>query len=184
MSTQRLPKRLPDVILHRSFTRPSTALGDRRPGNEASLHCCWERGYWLHSWWTTHKTLPFCPVSITSFLLEKDTTVSVYTYSRMSVIWTSDIQTHWSTERPSNYCFLINAHIPWHQLHEKMALHVCILPRLIVGGLAFSSFAVLSSSLLYLWPCLRCGSENVVYKLLKNESVVCWVLSFRLTEYS
>ena len=28
-------RRPPDVILHRSFTRPSTVLGDRRPGNEA-----------------------------------------------------------------------------------------------------------------------------------------------------
>ena len=28
----------PDVILSRSFTRPSTVLGDRRPGNEAR---CW-----------------------------------------------------------------------------------------------------------------------------------------------
>ena len=28
-------QRLPDVTLRRSFTRPSTALGDRRPGNEA-----------------------------------------------------------------------------------------------------------------------------------------------------
>ena len=30
--TSRCP---PDVILRRSFTRPSTTLGDRRPGNEA-----------------------------------------------------------------------------------------------------------------------------------------------------
>ena len=29
-------RRPPDVILRTSFTRPSTALGDRRPGNEAS----------------------------------------------------------------------------------------------------------------------------------------------------
>ena len=29
-------RRPPDVILCRSFTRPSTVLGDRRPGNEAS----------------------------------------------------------------------------------------------------------------------------------------------------
>ena len=28
---------LPDVILRRSFTRPSTALGDWRPGNEVTL---------------------------------------------------------------------------------------------------------------------------------------------------
>ena len=28
-------QRLPDVILRMSFTRPFTALGDRRPGNEA-----------------------------------------------------------------------------------------------------------------------------------------------------
>ena len=77
--------------------------------------------------------------------------------------------------------FLINVHIPWHQLHEKTALHVCILLRSIVGGLASSSFAVLSSSLLHLWPCLRCGSENVVCKLPKNESVVCWV--FKLQTY-
>ena len=28
-------RRPPDVIIRRSFTRPSTALGDRRPGNEA-----------------------------------------------------------------------------------------------------------------------------------------------------
>ena len=30
-------RRPPDVILRRSFTRPSTALGDRRPGNEANF---------------------------------------------------------------------------------------------------------------------------------------------------
>ena len=30
-------QRLPDVILRRSFTRPSTALGDWRPGNEATI---------------------------------------------------------------------------------------------------------------------------------------------------
>ena len=30
-------RRPPDVILRTSFTRPSTALGDRRPGNEASF---------------------------------------------------------------------------------------------------------------------------------------------------
>jgi len=35
-STQRLPKHLPDIILRRSFTRSSTALGDWRPGNEAT----------------------------------------------------------------------------------------------------------------------------------------------------
>ena len=29
----------PDVILRTSFTRTSTALGDRRPGNEATLEC-------------------------------------------------------------------------------------------------------------------------------------------------
>ena len=29
-------RRPPDVILRTSFTRPSTALGDRRPGNEAT----------------------------------------------------------------------------------------------------------------------------------------------------
>ena len=29
-------RRPPDVILRMSFTRPSTALGDRRPGNEAT----------------------------------------------------------------------------------------------------------------------------------------------------
>ena len=31
-------RRLPDVIVHRNFIRPSTALGDRRPRNEASKH--------------------------------------------------------------------------------------------------------------------------------------------------
>ena len=31
-------RRPPDVILRTSFTRPSTALGDRRPGNEAIFH--------------------------------------------------------------------------------------------------------------------------------------------------
>ena len=32
-------RRPPDVILRSSFTRPSTALGDRRPGNEAINAC-------------------------------------------------------------------------------------------------------------------------------------------------
>ena len=89
-------------------------------------------------------------------------------YSGMSVIRTSDIWTRQSTERPSNSCFLINAHIPWHQLHEKTALHV---PRLIVGGLALSNFAVQSSSLLHLWPCLRCGSEDVVCNSSKTKAL-------------
>ena len=31
-----LSRRPPDIILCRSFTRPSTVLGDKRPGNEAS----------------------------------------------------------------------------------------------------------------------------------------------------
>ena len=35
-STHIYTQRLPDVILRRSFTRPSTALGDWRPGNEAN----------------------------------------------------------------------------------------------------------------------------------------------------
>ena len=33
-------RRPPDVRLRRSFTRPSTALGDRKPGNEA-MHSAW-----------------------------------------------------------------------------------------------------------------------------------------------
>ena len=38
--------------------------------------------------------------------------LGLWKYSGMSVIRTSDIRTRRSTERPSNYCFLINAHIP------------------------------------------------------------------------
>ena len=34
-------RRPPRVILRRSFTRPSTALGDRRPGNEATYWVFW-----------------------------------------------------------------------------------------------------------------------------------------------
>ena len=30
-------RRPPDVILHRSFTRPSTALGDRKPGDKTNV---------------------------------------------------------------------------------------------------------------------------------------------------
>ena len=33
------PQCIPDVILHRSFTRPSTALDDWRTGNEATCSC-------------------------------------------------------------------------------------------------------------------------------------------------
>ena len=102
----------------------------------------------------------------------------------MSVIRTSDILTRWSTERPSNYCFLINAHIPWRQLHEKTAVHVCIFLRSIVDGLALSSFPVLSSSLLPLWPCLCCGSENVICSSPKMKVLCAEYLSFRLMEHS
>ena len=35
----------PDVILRRSFTSPSTALGDRRPGNEARFKCVYTCGF-------------------------------------------------------------------------------------------------------------------------------------------
>ena len=52
----------------------------------------------------------------------------------------SELQTSKHISQPNGlpiYCFLINAHIPWCQLHDKTALHVCILPHSIVGGLAF-----------------------------------------------
>ena len=40
-------KCLPDVILCRSFTRPSTALGDWRPGNESNtLYHCTDEDPW------------------------------------------------------------------------------------------------------------------------------------------
>ena len=70
------------------------------------------------------------------------------------------------------YCFLINAHISWRQLHEKTALHVCILPHSIVGGLAFQ---VLLFCLFFI--CDRACA--VVLRMLsvtpQNKSIVCWI---------
>ena len=96
-------------------------------------------------------------------------------YSGMLVIWTSAIRTCRSTKWSYNLLFLINTHIPWRQLHDKMALHVCILLCSIVGGLAFQVFKFCCSvviSLLHLWPCLHRGSENVVCNFHKAK-VLC-----------
>ena len=78
----------------------------------------------------------------------------VICYGGMSVIQTSAIEHVGQLNDLPIYCFLINAHILWCQLHEKTALHVylALLNRWWFG---FSSFAVLSSSL-HLWPCLCC----------------------------
>ena len=75
---------------------------------------------------------------------------------------TSAIRTHRSPNDLPIYCFLINAHIPWRTLvaweDGSTRVYFAVLNHCWFG---FSSFAVLSSSL-HLWPCLRCGSENVV----------------------
>ena len=82
-------------------------------------------------------------------------TILYYTilYSGMSVIRTSDIRTHRSTERPSDYCFLINAHIcdiSW----MRRRLCMCRTRSLVVWLFQILLF----SHHLF----LRCGSENVV----------------------
>ena len=60
------------------------------------------------------------------------------------------------------YCFLINTHIPWQTSVAWEDGSTCAyFAALNHWWFGFSSFAVLSF-LLHLWPCLHCGSENVV----------------------
>ena len=86
MSTSMYTQRLPYVILRRSFIRPSTALDDRRPGNEANI--------WHESWsrWCSYMVSSPCKVDVDRLGLHlpsmrQQHLKPVHRYVRLMIYW-------------------------------------------------------------------------------------------------